>query len=1586
MATQLYNFETGSYESVPDDKVQEFILAGGHAFGEDQQVGIVLPNGQGYKVSGKKAMEALRLGASFESESAAIKREYRQEYGSGFDNALLAFGAGVGRGVTLGLSDAVLTQSGMVDPRVLDAYREEFGGLSLTGEIGGAILPAFLTGGTGGAAALARMTPAGAVSLASTKVGQQTAKTLIAKSATDSLLRKTAQVGVSAGVAAGLEGSIYGAGIELSDYVLKDKPKSAEQIISNIGLSGLLGGGLGTALGGGAVLSFGGAKALVQKTARMIEKVSDSKLVEGFTDSVANVIAKIYGEDPLEIQRLLKVGKKDQAAKFGNIDETIEQNEALLKSIRAEEVALKRARINKRIADRARKNAEDKAIGARQEAFDDIAANLERERRAIVEELSDAEMRVILEDLHISGKLDDIDVDIHELRNASADVRAAFIDDNLGLIESHALAADAEIIRLKGLNENARMIRSQIRGRALTEQETVAEIRQSINNANLQAKTDLAGLKKQRAEFIARFDEEQIDAGLIQLRAQGQLEEELLDIAKMTKEQKLEFARDNAELMFRKAETDAERVELFRVIQEKMVADRAFKLSVNEDILAQRQVVKEAAEGARSEMDELISDADGVFKNLTVDASNSLDEVVHSMEELNTFFQAGGVTGGGGVKEGFFSQLLPRISAGDEENTRNILTSALNIADKLLRRESILAASDDVFFAGGKYAQLLDDFQLKISRAVLDAANKASTSKGGSPIFIRSELNKMSSRQMKAAATNFLEGTGFKSSADANRAIFREMDDLKRRLQEAFYAKDFKTRTSPEQRATSGLKGMFDEIDETFLKNKSFFGDDAVEMYTELNSAMSQYLKTRSLFARFRTPSPHSPLGTSFQKTVNGVLANINKVGHSSSNNRAILTDYLNASENLQAKFAKYYPKEAAATGEALVKGKPGAPASVLKEGFNDASRQALASIKRTRDVIERAKRNRNSMEAFEAITGQKIHLDEVADDISIHLSGYSQKLDELAASRAELERLNRLRRAVGADTFEDAKMFAVETKELATTLQKTLKGNRLEEIRRLSVLADEKAAVAKELSDLKNKVKEETLRAKGEKTDVLKNLKKQEIEAQARNDELVTDLKNAHEEVKKVVRQAIEEEKKVLDRIASEADDLRAEGKLRVNHERIAKAKLKADRDKRIIEIQKEIAENERLSRVNKRRLAETKKLYTKKKKERGNKFREIDEQLKAQKDQLKKDLDAIKAENRAAKDFDADQIDRREIELLLRKQASRDIIDNARKGKEAGGFGSAILAGAVGSVPFGLGGGIVTGLAVSALKPTAFAHITTGMWAMTEATEKVIARGVDLVVDGLLGKAIPAAPTNRVNKLPLFLGSLSALAEADTPGERKDEYVKARERLSALANNEELLTNTLNEATKDVAEIDPEMAEEVQIQGANVIGYLDNNLPKVDSGLSRGVLARDIAPTDTEVKKAVELIELCEDPINVMCQKYADGTLSNQEIDMCRSCFPDGWEAVNMGIQQKLAEARQKAIDEGKEVPRLSYSKRLLLDKAMGGNIEGTMSGEFILTLNETSGPSQQGPVNQTKGRNFNPLKKGVDRATLPLQTAMT
>ena len=32
MSTLLYNYELGDYERVPDEKVQDLVLAGGHAF------------------------------------------------------------------------------------------------------------------------------------------------------------------------------------------------------------------------------------------------------------------------------------------------------------------------------------------------------------------------------------------------------------------------------------------------------------------------------------------------------------------------------------------------------------------------------------------------------------------------------------------------------------------------------------------------------------------------------------------------------------------------------------------------------------------------------------------------------------------------------------------------------------------------------------------------------------------------------------------------------------------------------------------------------------------------------------------------------------------------------------------------------------------------------------------------------------------------------------------------------------------------------------------------------------------------------------------------------------------------------------------------------------------------------------------------------------------------------------------------------------------------------------------------------------------------------------------------------------------
>ena len=80
-----------------------------------------------------------------------------------------------------------------------------------------------------------------------------------------------------------------------------------------------------------------------------------------------------------------------------------------------------------------------------------------------------------------------------------------------------------------------------------------------------------------------------------------------------------------------------------------------------------------------------------------------------------------------------------------------------------------------------------------------------------------------------------------------------------------------------------------------------------------------------------------------------------------------------------------------------------------------------------------------------------------------------------------------------------------------------------------------------------------------------------------------------------------------------------------------------------------------------------------------------------------------------------------------------------------------------------------------------------------------------------------------------------------------------------------------------------------------------------------------------------------------------------------------------------------KQEALESGRPSPRMSYSKRIILDKISGGQVEGTLTGEFLLGFSQMVGQQDQGPATKTKGKNFNPLKKGVDRATLPLQAAM-
>ncbi len=174
------------------------------------------------------------------------------DYG-GVHGAIGAAGAGLARGITLGVSDiAARWIGGSQASQVLRGLRNENPIVSAGSEFAGALAPAILTGGASAGEEAAGL---GARILAHTPAG------LVGRagSAISGLGEGAGLAGrVLAGTAgAAAEGSLYGGGQYLTESALQDKPLSAESFVAGMGHGALF----AAPIGGGGVL----ASATLQK-------------------------------------------------------------------------------------------------------------------------------------------------------------------------------------------------------------------------------------------------------------------------------------------------------------------------------------------------------------------------------------------------------------------------------------------------------------------------------------------------------------------------------------------------------------------------------------------------------------------------------------------------------------------------------------------------------------------------------------------------------------------------------------------------------------------------------------------------------------------------------------------------------------------------------------------------------------------------------------------------------------------------------------------------------------------------------------------------------------------------------------------------------------------------------------------------------------------------------------------------------------------------------------------------------------------------------------------------------------------------
>lgn len=190
-----------------------------------------------------------------------------------FDRPIAAGLAGAARGLSFGLSDVGLTQTGLVAPETLKKLEEYNPTASTVGEIAGVVAPSLVTGGAGLVGSAVK--GAGSAVRGVSALGSLTEAAVLnsfAKEAATTTAKKILQTATATGARGAIEGAFYGAGQVVSEAALGDKDLNAEKILSTIGLSSLLGGGVGAGLS----VAGSGIKAAVKAIAPEIKDLGST--------------------------------------------------------------------------------------------------------------------------------------------------------------------------------------------------------------------------------------------------------------------------------------------------------------------------------------------------------------------------------------------------------------------------------------------------------------------------------------------------------------------------------------------------------------------------------------------------------------------------------------------------------------------------------------------------------------------------------------------------------------------------------------------------------------------------------------------------------------------------------------------------------------------------------------------------------------------------------------------------------------------------------------------------------------------------------------------------------------------------------------------------------------------------------------------------------------------------------------------------------------------------------------------------------------------------------------------------------------
>lgn len=208
------------------------------------------------------------------------------------EQPLKTFGTSLASGLSFGLTDQALVKSGIYRPEELKKLREANPGAEIVGQATGIIAPLVTTGGASTAIG-AGVKGAAKAGASAERVSAEILKNALKQTKNPTLAKEIIQKSVSKGLGSAVEGAAYGTGQLIREDALGQADFNAENLLSSVGASSVLGGTFGASLGiAGPVLRSISAKS--GKAAQNLAK----KYLDPKKDAM-----KLLGIDEKEIRK-----------------------------------------------------------------------------------------------------------------------------------------------------------------------------------------------------------------------------------------------------------------------------------------------------------------------------------------------------------------------------------------------------------------------------------------------------------------------------------------------------------------------------------------------------------------------------------------------------------------------------------------------------------------------------------------------------------------------------------------------------------------------------------------------------------------------------------------------------------------------------------------------------------------------------------------------------------------------------------------------------------------------------------------------------------------------------------------------------------------------------------------------------------------------------------------------------------------------------------------------------------------------------------------------------------------------------------